>query len=110
MNQNVFTLSTMLIGPVTLKPSDIISREAPCCGACYLTVQALNLFYWPDQDDSTPRKRAGTDTVRAIHARPDTPPSYVDENGFTLYVTPGHVSELGTNRIISVYTQVSILG
>ncbi|CAO2651833.1 Nn.00g001160.m01.CDS01 [Neocucurbitaria sp. VM-36] len=72
---------------LTLKPSAIISRKAPCCGACYLTVQGLNLFYWPEQDASTSNKGVGTDIVRAIHAGFDTPASNVDENGFT-FISP----------------------
>ncbi|KAF2819033.1 hypothetical protein CC86DRAFT_432467 [Ophiobolus disseminans] len=69
---------------------DVVRREAPCCGACKLWANELQLLYWPDQAtrDTTSKDKAGNRNVDAIAIpTPSKLRTYVDENGFT-FISP----------------------
>jgi len=78
----------------------VVKRSNPCCGQCILSARTVQLYYWPNQATATPTVTGLPADVSAIvTAIPKHGSgSYVDENGFTLYVYK-RMSKSATNDL-----------
>ncbi|KAH7080169.1 hypothetical protein BKA63DRAFT_505868 [Paraphoma chrysanthemicola] len=65
---------------------DAVQREDPCCGGCSIGVNALEVFYWPDQATAMPEDSRNMQSI-TLGPPNDKQFSFVDDTGFT-FVSP----------------------
>jgi hypothetical protein len=74
----------------TYNAYDYVSKKPPCCGRCTIAVRDMHLYYWPDfatMIDVSSADSFNTGSAESSKG-PALPISWVDENDFTLSVSP----------------------